>query len=185
MGTWNRNSLTHLCVEWVIRFSYNSFVHSSAFTKCERQRADNSANAAPGAFIPRCKANGNFEPAQCLGSVCYCVNINGIRILGTKVNIGQGRPKCQDPGWCNMAFTLIDIFSVLMDWLTDWLARWLPERWTVGQTWSEEGRTVWITERLINWLLSLTDWPHFFSMRKQDYKTKPAPSDNFHFIHLC
>lgn len=68
-----------------------------AFTKCERQRADNSANAAPGAFIPRCKANGNFEPAQCLGSVCYCVNINGISIPGTKVNIGQGRPKCEDP----------------------------------------------------------------------------------------
>ena len=69
-----------------------------ALTKCERQRAEYSANPAPGAFTPRCKANGNYEAEQCLGSVCYCVNINGIRIPGTGVNIGQGRPKCKDPG---------------------------------------------------------------------------------------
>ncbi len=81
------------------------FVRFSAFTKCQSQRADNSANPAPGAFIPRCKANGNFEAQQCHGSVCYCVNVNGIRIPGTEVNIGQGMPHCKDLGWCNMAFT--------------------------------------------------------------------------------
>lgn len=74
------------------------FPNNIALTTCESQRVDYATNPLPGAFIPRCKANGNFEAEQCHGSVCYCVNRNGIPIPGTEVNIGQGRPNCKDPG---------------------------------------------------------------------------------------
>ncbi|XP_022806051.1 uncharacterized protein LOC111343164 [Stylophora pistillata] len=66
-------------------------------TKCQHQRAEFASNPGRLGFIPRCKPNGNYEAEQCRGSVCYCVNINGIRIPGTDASIGQGRPKCKDP----------------------------------------------------------------------------------------
>ena len=72
--------------------------HHVALTKCESQLADYAANPLPGAFTPRCTSDGNFEAQQCHGSVCYCVNKNGIPIHGTEVKIGRGRPDCKDPG---------------------------------------------------------------------------------------
>ena len=40
---------------------------------------------------PRCKPNGEFEPIQCNGSLCYCVDRNGKSLLGTYV------PLCETP----------------------------------------------------------------------------------------
>ena len=87
-------------VFWFTYLKALCFSYKKALTNCESQRVDYGANPLPGAFTPRCKPNGNFEAEQCHGSVCYCVNTNGIRIPGTEVNIGQGRPNCKDPGWC-------------------------------------------------------------------------------------
>ena len=87
------------CYSYLFFSAYFSLcIFFLALTTCESQRVDYAANPLPGAFIPRCKANGNFEAEQCHGSVCYCVNRNGIRIPGTEANIGQGRPNCKDPG---------------------------------------------------------------------------------------
>ena len=77
----------------------------AGLTKCETQRVDFSSNAVPGAFVPRCKQNGNFEAEQCHGSVCYCVNRNGIRIPHSAVSIGKGMPQCRDLGKLDSVIT--------------------------------------------------------------------------------
>ncbi|KAK3737699.1 hypothetical protein QZH41_008038 [Actinostola sp. cb2023] len=61
---------------------------------CWRQYQDALRNYVPGQFVPRCQNNGHFNPVQCHGSFCYCVNEDGQEIQGTKTYIYTGRPRC-------------------------------------------------------------------------------------------
>lgn len=69
---------------------------------CEKKRNENywSCNV-PGCMITQCDANGQFIPRQCHLSVgytgtCWCVDINGEEIEGTKTNPGEEPPKCAE-----------------------------------------------------------------------------------------
>ena len=50
-----------------------------------------------GAFVPKCKENGEFEEKQCWGSTgyCWCVDEDGNEIPGTKI---RGSPECSKKG---------------------------------------------------------------------------------------
>ncbi|XP_030628549.1 nidogen-1 [Chanos chanos] len=53
----------------------------------------------PGAYVPTCDAQGNYEPTQCHVSIgqCWCVDRNGLEIDGTRTLPGS-RPMCFDGG---------------------------------------------------------------------------------------
>lgn len=67
-------------------------------TVCQYQYRQQTSNAAPGTFIPRCKPDGSYNDVQCRGSVCYCVDRRGNELPGTRVSIGEGSPNCATPG---------------------------------------------------------------------------------------
>ena len=51
-------------------------------TKCERARLEALANGPLlGQFVPHCRDDGSYEPAQCWASTgyCWCVDQNGER----------------------------------------------------------------------------------------------------------
>ena len=55
---------------------------------CDKARS----NALPGAFVPKCKADGSFEEKQCHSSTgyCWCVDSKtGTEIRGTRKPPGQ------------------------------------------------------------------------------------------------
>ncbi|KAL4228463.1 Nidogen-2 [Mactra antiquata] len=39
--------------------------------------------------IHTCRANGNYQQYQCIGSVCYCTDDNGDKLMDQSVNIGS------------------------------------------------------------------------------------------------
>ena len=45
-----------------------------------------------GGQVPRCEVTGEFKAAQCMGSVCYCADVNGNEIIGYKIPIHQYNP---------------------------------------------------------------------------------------------
>ncbi|XP_025091350.1 uncharacterized protein LOC112562344 isoform X1 [Pomacea canaliculata] len=53
---------------------------------CVFKLVQHSRSGLLGTFRPRCSLDGNFEPKQCVGSMCFCVNINdGVKRPGTEV----------------------------------------------------------------------------------------------------
>ncbi|XP_078349655.1 thyroglobulin-like isoform X1 [Oculina patagonica] len=75
----------------------------SDLTLCQLQRLQ-SGEEMPGRYVPQCKKDGNFEEVQCHYSTgyCWCVNVEGSEIKGTKV---RGRPSCGkecQPVMCRM-----------------------------------------------------------------------------------
>lgn len=51
-------------------------------TPCERQR-EVALQGSADAFAPSCRRDGSFDPVQCKGLMCYCVDNNGKAITGT------------------------------------------------------------------------------------------------------
>ena len=66
----------------------------SSLTTCQQRYIDYAKNPLPGKMIPRCKADGTFEPLQCQGLDCFCVNNEGNQIKGTSLPVRLGKPKC-------------------------------------------------------------------------------------------
>ena len=57
-------------------------------TKCEKARLEALANGPlVGQFVPHCKDDGSYEPAQCWASTgyCWCVDQMGERKAGSMV----------------------------------------------------------------------------------------------------
>lgn len=75
---------------------FSFFIVLSAVTsKCEKTRLEALAKGPLlGQFIPHCKEDGSFEPAQCWASTgyCWCVDENGEKRDGTTVRFEQ--PNC-------------------------------------------------------------------------------------------
>lgn len=57
----------------------------------------NKTEAKPGAFIPKCKADGTYQQMQCHGSTgyCWCADENGKEIEDSKLRFKQ--PDCSPP----------------------------------------------------------------------------------------
>lgn len=53
-------------------------------------------------FVPSCKPDGSFEPAQChdMSGKCWCVDKNGNELAGTHQ---WGKPNCSDIGMLKKA----------------------------------------------------------------------------------
>lgn len=83
---------------FVVAFPIESFlfiVLSAVTSKCEKTRLEALAKGPLlGQFIPHCKEDGSFEPAQCWASTgyCWCVDENGEKRDGTTVRFEQ--PNC-------------------------------------------------------------------------------------------
>lgn len=71
------------------------------FTTCERERQSilglPGFSVPPSAFVPVCKADGQFREIQCSTSTgyCWCVDRNGNPLFGTQV---REEPVCQVTG---------------------------------------------------------------------------------------
>ena len=70
-----------------------------------------------GCFVPQCTEDCDWESMQCWGSTgyCWCVDENGIEIVGTAMAAWEGLPDCAtssacdlipDPGNCEAAFVV-------------------------------------------------------------------------------
>lgn len=59
---------------------------------CVFQLVQNSQGLL-GAIKPRCTDEGEYEPVQCQGSECWCVDVVGNEIVGTTTNL-PNKPKC-------------------------------------------------------------------------------------------
>ena len=64
-------------------------------TNCQKEYLE--ATSGPplvGRFIPKCRADGSYDPMQCHGSTgfCWCVTKDGKEIPNTKI---RGIPKCE------------------------------------------------------------------------------------------
>ncbi|XP_056419114.1 thyroglobulin-like [Hyla sarda] len=62
----------------------------------ERQKILGEKTPSVGRFVPKCDEKGNYSPQQCHGSTgyCWCVNVNGEEIAGTKTPPGQPAQNC-------------------------------------------------------------------------------------------
>ncbi|XP_022094920.1 papilin-like [Acanthaster planci] len=68
-------------------------------TTCQRhlkQVQGKNGQAPPGRYVPQCTEAGEYETVQCYGSTgyCWCVNVNGEEIDGTRRGPGMGSPNC-------------------------------------------------------------------------------------------
>ncbi|PFX15746.1 Equistatin [Stylophora pistillata] len=52
----------------------------------------------PGPHIPQCSHQGLYEPMQCYQSYCFCVNEHGVELVGSRIDITEGKPKCSNGG---------------------------------------------------------------------------------------
>ena len=74
-------------------------------TECRRHFKTALLRLLPGRFVPRCKADGNYDPTQCVGSVCLCVDSRGIAIPGTS-KARFIKPNCESQGKIIFTFSL-------------------------------------------------------------------------------
>lgn len=73
---------------FLLTFVFIYYFLAAHTTKCEKSRLDALANGPlPGKFVPHCKDDGSYEPAQCWASTgyCWCVDENGEKKDGSTV----------------------------------------------------------------------------------------------------
>ena len=74
------------------------FLCLAGLTKCQKMRHTALAwtgQPPPGRFVPQCDKTGRYEPVQCQGSYCWCVDENGREIPRTHI---KGKTDCGVPG---------------------------------------------------------------------------------------
>lgn len=80
--------------------------HVRGPSRCESQRDEALAQSQPSGgfwsffkpravvFVPRCDADGQFEPTQCSEEQCWCVDREGAEVSGTRVSGAESPPLC-------------------------------------------------------------------------------------------
>jgi len=63
-------------------------------TPCVRARSDAAPAGFFGEFVPSCKEDGSYNEKQCHGGYCWCVDLNGKEVKGTRKGPGNGMVKC-------------------------------------------------------------------------------------------
>ncbi|XP_048581312.1 uncharacterized protein LOC5512067 isoform X7 [Nematostella vectensis] len=71
-------------------------------TRCQRLHMLSLQHLIPGRFIPRCRGDGSFDPVQCFGSVCLCVDRYGVGVAGTS------KSRFMEPDCAPLGSTLTD-----------------------------------------------------------------------------
>ena len=72
---------------------------ASPLTQCEMEQQEILRSwIVPGPYIPQCADDGRYNPIQCQGQYCYCVNGYGVELVESRVYITEGRPHCYDGG---------------------------------------------------------------------------------------
>lgn len=72
---------------------------ASVLTQCQKEYQKILRSwILPGPYIPQCTHEGKYEPMQCQGLYCYCVNEHGVELVGTRMDITEGKPKCRAGG---------------------------------------------------------------------------------------
>ncbi|XP_039649363.1 nidogen-2 isoform X2 [Perca fluviatilis] len=74
-------------------------------SQCEQHRdslqsgMEQGGPPSPGAFIPQCDSDGQYQPLQCHGSTghCWCVDIRGQERTGTRTPPGTAPKDCDRP----------------------------------------------------------------------------------------
>ena len=51
--------------------------------------------APPGRFVPQCTMDGNYQSVQCMDGYCWCVDIKGRALPGTRA---KGQVNCGKVG---------------------------------------------------------------------------------------
>ena len=64
------------------------------FSSCVKRLSNWMKNTRRDKNFPWCRVDGSFNPMQCYGSYCFCVNEKGNEIPGTKIRVSVGRPVC-------------------------------------------------------------------------------------------
>ena len=79
-------------LHFIVTLSYK-FLDTETPTPCEKQR-NAALQGTPDAFAPFCRPDGSFDPIQCKGLMCYCVDSDGRAIKGTDTP-RPTRPDCE------------------------------------------------------------------------------------------
>ncbi|CAB4002251.1 cell death abnormality 1-like isoform X1, partial [Paramuricea clavata] len=74
-------------------------------TKCEQMRLKARTPLLLGAKTPQCEADGSFKQVQSWEGYQWCVDDNGIELLGTRVGRGKPSPDCSKA--CNPVMCMI------------------------------------------------------------------------------
>ena len=72
-------------------FAYSSFL---ALTKCQQMRMKVIQSGLFGAKAPQCEDDGSFKQIQFWEGYQWCVDADGIELLGTRVGPGEKKPDC-------------------------------------------------------------------------------------------
>ena len=72
---------------------------AASLTPCQKEYQERIRSwLLPGPYIPQCTHQGMYEPMQCDESYCYCVNEHGVELVGSRMDIIEGQPKCTTGG---------------------------------------------------------------------------------------
>lgn len=97
------------------RFIWAYIVHfaAAALTLCQKEYQERLRSwLLPGPYVPRCALDGKYDPMQCQGFYCYCVNEHGVELVESRVDIAEGQPKCKVGGKKLQTETLRDIGNI-------------------------------------------------------------------------
>lgn len=72
----------------------NPFWFIAVLTKCEQMKLKAEGSGLLGVKIPQCEDDGSFIQIQSWEGYQWCVDENGIELLGTRVEPGETSPNC-------------------------------------------------------------------------------------------
>ena len=111
---------------------------STPRSPCEKQRVA-ALQESSDTFVPYCRPDGSFDPIQCQGLMCYCVDSDGKTIEGTD-KPRPTRPDCEGRCYNRFSNTLLPFFArlILRAKSLKVLLYWIGfcSRWRRGRRWT-------------------------------------------------
>lgn len=91
---WRHVLFQELAQTCLLGYMQYFFPFLGKLSACRKRLLSWMKNSHRDKHFPWCRADGSFNPMQCYGSYCYCVNEKGIEMPGTKISTSMGRPVC-------------------------------------------------------------------------------------------